>query len=381
MKVTEFFVGFGPRHLVGQARRDRVRHQGGPARRLLPDHRHDQPRRGRSRRRAARVPLEGLPRARSSSPRAGPAVHFVDRARVDVRRARSSRATSATQRALTDARRGDGRRRDARAAAPATRSSRSTARAINDWESGRRALIAAPQAPATSVRIVVDRGGGDRSPRTSSCTQQRRPTGTKRVDRRHRADDRRPAARCSSRSLRWRRGGVVDVGARVDRARSARSSRRRACRSTSTCSPAPTRTRADQNSASCRRSGSRSVAAHAVDAGWVAVVGLLIVDQRVRRALQPRAAAAVRRRAHRDRDLREDLVDHQAPQGAGRRGQAACRSRSRCWWSCCSSSCRGCSSTSPARSPTRSDERPERERGDVVTIRLTVPGGGGNDLA
>ena len=49
MKVTEFFLGFGPRLWSFQPRRDRVRREGAPARRLRAHHRHEQPRGGRSR--------------------------------------------------------------------------------------------------------------------------------------------------------------------------------------------------------------------------------------------------------------------------------------------------------------------------------------------
>ena len=60
MKVTEFFIGFGPTHLVVPAGRDRVRHQAHPARRLRAHHRHEQPRGGRARRRGPHLPREGL---------------------------------------------------------------------------------------------------------------------------------------------------------------------------------------------------------------------------------------------------------------------------------------------------------------------------------
>ncbi|MCZ7536693.1 MAG: site-2 protease family protein [Acidimicrobiia bacterium] len=47
MKVTEFFVGFGPRIWSVRPRRDRVRPEGAAARWLLQDHRDDEPRGGR----------------------------------------------------------------------------------------------------------------------------------------------------------------------------------------------------------------------------------------------------------------------------------------------------------------------------------------------
>ena len=50
-----------PASLVGPQGRHRVRHQGHPGRRLRARHRHEQPRRGRTRGRALHVPLQGLP--------------------------------------------------------------------------------------------------------------------------------------------------------------------------------------------------------------------------------------------------------------------------------------------------------------------------------
>ena len=61
MKVTEFFVGFGPRAVVVPPGRDRVRRQGDPGRRLRPHHRDEQPRGGRSRGRAAHLPPGAVP--------------------------------------------------------------------------------------------------------------------------------------------------------------------------------------------------------------------------------------------------------------------------------------------------------------------------------
>ena len=60
MKVTEFFLGFGPA-LVVPPGRDRVRHQADPGRRLRADHRDEQPRRGRARGRAPHLPPADLP--------------------------------------------------------------------------------------------------------------------------------------------------------------------------------------------------------------------------------------------------------------------------------------------------------------------------------
>ena len=60
MKVTEFFLGFGPKICRPPEGRDRVRRQGHPRRRLRAHHRHEQPRRGRTRRRGPHLPPEGL---------------------------------------------------------------------------------------------------------------------------------------------------------------------------------------------------------------------------------------------------------------------------------------------------------------------------------
>ena len=49
IKVPEFMVGFGRTDLVAEGRRDRVRAQGHPARRLHPHDRHDPARQGRAR--------------------------------------------------------------------------------------------------------------------------------------------------------------------------------------------------------------------------------------------------------------------------------------------------------------------------------------------
>ena len=62
MRVPQFLVGFGPDGVLPAARRDRVRHQGHPARRLHPDRRHDPA--GRGGREQARDP-----RCAASSPR------------------------------------------------------------------------------------------------------------------------------------------------------------------------------------------------------------------------------------------------------------------------------------------------------------------------
>ena len=64
MKVTEFFLGFGPRS-GAPAGRDRVRRQGHPARRLREDLRHEQPRGGPAGGRGPHLPPQSLrPRVR-----------------------------------------------------------------------------------------------------------------------------------------------------------------------------------------------------------------------------------------------------------------------------------------------------------------------------
>ena len=55
MKVTEYFVGFGPAAVVGPQGRDRVRRQGHPRRRLRPHHRASRPWRRCPRRTSARA--------------------------------------------------------------------------------------------------------------------------------------------------------------------------------------------------------------------------------------------------------------------------------------------------------------------------------------
>ena len=77
MKVTEYFLGFGPRLWSVRRGRDRVRGEGDPGRRLRPDRRDDQ--------RSRRSPAEDEPRSyrQASFPRrilvavAGSAMHFV----------------------------------------------------------------------------------------------------------------------------------------------------------------------------------------------------------------------------------------------------------------------------------------------------------------
>ena len=66
-----------PPHLVVPAGRDRVRPQGHPRRRLREDHRHEQPRGGRSRRRGPHLPPEVVPASACSWPSAGSAMHFL----------------------------------------------------------------------------------------------------------------------------------------------------------------------------------------------------------------------------------------------------------------------------------------------------------------
>ena len=158
--------------LVVPAGRDRVRRQGGPARRLLPHHRHDEPRRGRPRGRAARVPVEGLRRQPRHGRRSrASAVHFVIALRADVRVAvrrpttcararvdqRSTRCCPAAPAAAAGIRGGD-------------RSSRSTG-SDHDVDAGRRGVIEHDQRRATTCDRRRRAAAQRRSRRPSTLTQ------------------------------------------------------------------------------------------------------------------------------------------------------------------------------------------------------------------
>ena len=77
MKVTEFFLGFGPR--IWSFRRGETEYgvQGDPRRRLRAHHRDEQPRGGRARRRGAHLPAEGLPAAPVGRPSPARPMHFL----------------------------------------------------------------------------------------------------------------------------------------------------------------------------------------------------------------------------------------------------------------------------------------------------------------
>ena len=80
MKVTEFFLGFGPRLWCFQRGETEYGVKAIPARRLRPHHRHAQPRRGRPRTRPAPTASRATPSA-WRSPTAGSAMHFLHGAR------------------------------------------------------------------------------------------------------------------------------------------------------------------------------------------------------------------------------------------------------------------------------------------------------------
>ena len=93
MKVTEFFLGFGPRIWSFQPGRDRVRHQGHPGRRLRADHRDEQPRGGR-RPRTRPAPTASSRYRRRISRRGRRLGHALPhRPRADLRRRWSSSAS------------------------------------------------------------------------------------------------------------------------------------------------------------------------------------------------------------------------------------------------------------------------------------------------
>ena len=76
MKVTEFFCRFRASTLVVPQGRDRIRRQRHPRRCVRPNHRHEQPRSGRSGRRATVVPGKSWPR-KMLVVSAGSAMHFI----------------------------------------------------------------------------------------------------------------------------------------------------------------------------------------------------------------------------------------------------------------------------------------------------------------
>ena len=70
--------------------------------------------------------------------------------------------------------------------------------------------------------------------------------------------------------------------------------------------------RSDRASGSCRPSGSRTSRPTRSTSGWIAVVTLLARAERVLGLVNLLPLLPVRRRSHRDRDLREDRVAHHA---------------------------------------------------------------------
>ena len=75
-KVTEYFIGFGPRLWSTETRRDRVRRQGDPGRRLREDRRDEPVRVGGARGPATRLWVQADLAAGAGDPR-GPASHFL----------------------------------------------------------------------------------------------------------------------------------------------------------------------------------------------------------------------------------------------------------------------------------------------------------------
>ena len=132
-----------PAALVVPPRRDRVRREGAPARRLRAHHRHEQPGRRRSRRRAPHVPR----REHQEPPRRDPrGRHRQPAARVAAVLRGRGRLGPAVHRAEHDDPAGRGRHRRLRRGAAARRPDRgaSTARRSTSWDQLQNA-IDAPQ--------------------------------------------------------------------------------------------------------------------------------------------------------------------------------------------------------------------------------------------
>ena len=187
MKVTEFFVGFGPR-IWSFTRGETEYGVKAVPRRLLPHHRHDQPRRGRARRRrAARTARRG------TSPgvivaAAGPAVHFVI-AFVLMFSVLFVAGDAAHEQRVDEARRGRRSARRPRACRPATRSSRSTGTRSRTGTQVAGLIAARRHRPATRSRSSCDRG--DATSLAKCGSRSRAPTRTGQKPRSSRASRRR----------------------------------------------------------------------------------------------------------------------------------------------------------------------------------------------
>ena len=287
---------------------------------------------------------------------AGPGGALRHRDRPDVRGAvlrgrlprRSTRRLTLAQTTQGAAGRG--------AAAPATRSSSVNGTPVD--ELGRRCSSSSTRPttrrrPGDVVHFVVRRGGEDLT--IPVTLQESTDPAPKRVDRGRVAARRRAAARASSPSIvaGAEAGRRHRLGCRSRR--SAACSRPRGSRTTSASSPATRAATPTRRSGSSRRSASARRRERRGEGRLGQRVRAADRDQHLRRAVQPAPAAALRRRAHRDRALRD--ASRRRSGGAGCRSTrpSCCRSRSR-WWRCSgSSSCRACSSTSPTRSRTRSE--------------------------
>ena len=323
-------------HVVGAEGRDRVRPQGDPARRLLQDHRDDQPRRGSARGRAPRRTGRSGTCPKVVVASAGSAMHFAlafvlmfgvlafagdypDAAyttKLDVRRVPVRPPPRPGLHAGDKLVAVDGEPLDA---------------------VGRPAADARSTAAATPITFTVERDGDeieiprhardDRQSRRRPTTPKRRRTSAARASRRRSTCRRSSSAEAFVEAPRQ----VWDLGARVASARSANGSRRRASATTGTCSR-PTTSDDERPTKPTRRAvpldrrlRPAGGAGHAVGLGRGRVPADR--DQRVRRHVQPacrccRSTAATSRSRPTRRSRRRS--------GAGRCGSTSpscCRSR------------------------------------------------------
>ena len=191
MKVTEFFLGFGPRLWSLPQGRDRVRRQGAPARRLRADRRDEQPRGGR------RPPTRRAPTGSKPFPRRlsvavrglDDALHHRLRPAVRPRVASSACPRRTDHRRDLEARRRADARRSGPASSRATGSSPSTARGS---PTGTRSCTTCRSAPGqATVEFVVEPRRRAGAAHASVSTLARTREGDAVGVRRHRADDRR----------------------------------------------------------------------------------------------------------------------------------------------------------------------------------------------
>ena len=209
------------------------------------------------------------------------------------------------------------------------------------------------QAGDRSCSFVVRRGGEDLTDPGHAAGEHRPEREARRRGRRaERASSRIPGSSASIVA-----GAAAGRRLRLGRRsrRSAACSRPRGSRTTSASSPATPAATPTSRSGSCRRSASAGVANDAVKAGWVSVFGLLIainvfVGLFNLLPLLPFDGGHIAIALYETR-----RVDGPAPAGPGRRGQADADHGRGGGRARASSSCRACSSTSPTRSPTRSE--------------------------